>query len=452
MSLKKEMLEEPNHIDELFNDFLHDYEENVPHFIWNNVKDELNARKKIRILQRLRTIAASVALLAAFGLGYYISNPGTIKKIKTVADTGHKLLIEDKTNKGDSLELKEEGAIKKQENPQNNELSLSNSINTNHTPATDYEKLGVFDSSYLFRKYNYVISLFKEKNTEQKKSFLAVSEQQSNQLLTDTLLLRKENLHSEDFPSLKENNKKLSAWSFGTKFSPIFSVEEGSTVQAEQTQGVKSGIDQGPDLKPDEKAITSFTGGININYRLNDRISFESGIFYLNKKQSADNLIASQNNEFGNGDFIVHTPGQSIDLQDIGDAHIIKQSYSTSYYNLNASFIANAEYIELPLIIRYKLVNQKLGLDVLSGVSTNFLVGNNSYILSGDNKLWSDNSELSSVLYGATVGLGINYKFYQNFSFNLEPTFKYSFLPENSIFRKYPYSFAVFAGFSYRFK
>ncbi len=450
------MLEEPNHIDELFNDFLHDYEESVPHFIWNNVKDELNARKKIRILQRLRTIAASVALLVAFGLGYYISNPGAIKKIIPLADTGHKLLIEDKTsNQGDSLELEESDAIKKQEKTQNSKkskLSFNKDLNTNHLPVTNYEKFGIFDSSYLFRKYNYITNLFKKNKTEHKKSLLAESGQKSNQLLTDTLLLRKENLRSEGFPSLNENNKKSSAWSFGTKFSPVFSVEESSDAQIEQTQGVKSGIDQGPDLKPDEKAITSFTGGININYQISDRVSFESGIFYLSKKQSANNLIASRNNEFGNGDFVVHTPGQSIDLPDIGDAHIIKQSYSTSYYNLNASFIANAEYIELPLIIRYKLVNQKLGLDVLSGISTNFLVGNNSYILSGDNKLWSNNSELSSVLYGATVGLGINYKLYQNFSFNLEPTFKYSFLPENSIFRKYPYSFAVFAGFSYRFK
>lgn len=452
------MLEEPNHIDELFNDFLHDYEENVPNFIWNNVKDELIARKKLRILQRLRTIAASVALLVSFGLGYYISTPGTLNRFKEIADTGYKLQIKDKsTNLGDSLELKEEDTVvkEKQEEKQilkENKISSTKNFNTNHLPITNYKKFRIFDSSYLFRKYNYIISQFKANKKEHKESLLTESRQKSNQLLTDTLLLRKENLRSEGFPSLNESNKKLTAWSFGTKFSPVFSVEEGSATQTEQTQGVKSGIDQGPDLKPDEKAITAFSGGINVNYQLNDRISLESGLFYLNKKQSADNLIASRNNETGNGDYIVHAPGQSIDLQNIGEANIIKQSYSTSYYNLNASFIANAEYIELPLTIRYKLVNQKLGVDVLSGVSTNFLIGNNSYILSGDNKLWSDNSDLNSILYGASVGLGINYKFYQNLSFNVEPTFKYSFLPENSIFRKYPYSFAVFAGFSYRFK
>jgi hypothetical protein len=449
------MLEEPNHIDELFNDFLHDYEESVPNFIWNNVKDELHARKKMRILQRLRTIAASVALLVAFGLGYYISNPRVIKKIKTVADTGHKLLIEDKSYKGDSLDLQDDEAIKNHEKTQSKEpkLSFDNSSTIQHIPIADYDKFGIFDSSYLFRKYNHVISLFKEKNRKQEKSLLAESGQKSNQLLTDTLLLRKENLRSEGFPSLKENNNKLSAWSFGTKFSPVFSVEEAASPDAtQQTQATKSEINQGVNIDLNEKAVTSFTGGINVNYQLSSRISIESGIYYLNKKQSADNLIAARDAEFGNGDFLVYAPGQSIDLQDIGDAHIIKQSYSTSYYNLNASFIANAEYIELPLIIRYKLVNQKLGLDVLSGLSTNFLVGNNSYIISGDNKLWADDNDLSSVLYGATVGLGINYRFYQNFSFNLEPTFKYSFLPENSIFRKYPYSFAVFAGFSYRFK
>jgi len=446
------MLKEPNHIDDLFNDFLHDYAEDVPTYVWNNLKDDLQARKKLRILNKIRTIAASVALLIAFGLGYYISNLDISKKVANKQNNNFRLFFDNNVSlNGDSLDLKEDDSIEKK----HKEHTIRNKYyyQTSKNKKNNYSKkeVSIFDSSYLFKKYQYIISLFSEKTEENKKMHLVESGQKSNQLLTDTLLLRKENLRSEGFPSTKTKKKKLSAWSFGTKFSPVFAVEESSG-SGNSTTEIKSAVAGQQDMTPEEKPLTTFSGGININYRINKRISFESGLFYLSKKQSTDNLIASQNTEFGGNNFEVYTPYQSINLQNIGDADVMKKSSSSTLYNLDADYVSNAEYIELPLIIRYKILNQKFGLDLMSGVSTNFLVSNNSYIISGDNKLWSDNPELNSVYYGATIGLGINYQFYQNFSFNLEPTFKYAFLSENSIFRKYPYSFAVFAGFSYRFK
>ncbi len=437
------MLEEPNHIDDLFNDFLHDHEENVPFYVWNNLKEELKARKRFRILQRLKMLAASVALLISFGLGYYVSDIETTHS-KSLSNTNRKIFFREYLNTlEDSLNFIEETSIKKEKLQKKKEkISIDNNQNK--------KDADVFDTSYLFRKYKYLLSFFSEKEKGRKN--IAENTQKPNQLLTDTLLLRKENLQTEGFPSLKTEKEKQSAWSFGTKFSPVFAVEE-SGGSNQSTSNIKSEVNSGiKDIKPDEKPVTSFTGGINVNYQLNERFSIESGLFYLNKRQTADNLIASKDDEFGNSNYIIYTPNQSIPMQDIGNANVLKQSYSRTYYSLDASYITNAEYIELPLILRYRIINQKLGLDVLSGISTNFLVNNNSYILSNNAKLWSDNSDLSPVLYGATLGFGLNYRFYQNFSFNLEPTFKYSFLPENSVFRKYPYSFAVFAGFSYRFK
>jgi len=149
----------------------------------------------------------------------------------------------------------------------------------------------------------------------------------------------------------------------------------------------------------------------------------------------------------------VYTPGGTQSIQQINNKSVLMSSLSMTYYALDANYVLNAEYVELPLIIRYKLIDQKVSLDVLSGVSTNFLVKNNTSIILNNQELWSgQNEDINSILYGATFGLGVNYNFYQNLTFNVEPTFKYSILPENSAFSQYPYSFAVFAGFSYRFK
>ena len=157
--------------------------------------------------------------------------------------------------------------------------------------------------------------------------------------------------------------------------------------------------------------------------------------------------------EFGGDEVTVYTPSGIQSISHTNDELALKGSLSTTYFALDANYITNAEYIELPLIIRYKLIDQKISLDVMSGFSTNFLVKNSTSIISNNQELWSgENVDLNSILYGATFGLGVNYNFYQNLTFNLEPAFKYSILPENSVFSKYPYSFAVFAGFSYRFK
>jgi len=118
-------------------------------------------------------------------------------------------------------------------------------------------------------------------------------------------------------------------------------------------------------------------------------------------------------------------------------------------------YVSNYEYLELPLVLRFRVVDQKLGFDVLSGISTDVLIGNKSSIVQNDINLWEGSVEqqISPLLYNATLGFGLNYNFYQNFSFNLEPTFKYSIIqPETSSALRYPYNFAVFAGFTYRFK
>ncbi len=460
------MLKNKNKIDELFNDFLYDYKEEAPNFVWNNLKTELKIKKRLRVLYQIKAVAATVALLITFGLGYSVSDLkiSKIGKAKTLRQD----IINIFSNKtprlsGDSLNTNETDdlpdkkfVVKQKEDLQKYATDLKKT--DLKFRIANYEKIRIYDTNQLYRKYQINNEFFVLLNKEYKKNEIlalnSLSGQKSNQLLTDTLLLEKENLPEGGF-LLQKEDKKVSAWSFGTKFSPIFLIGNNSSSEdANVNEGIKSSVkSNAPNVNAKEKPLTSYSGGLNINYHVSRRLVVESGIYYSQRKQGADNLIGSQDTEFGGNDFTVYTPGGMRTVEPTVDGSVLRSAYSTTYYSLNANFVSNAEYIELPLILRYKLVDQKISLDVMSGVSTNFLVNNSSTIQSGDQKLWSgQNSDLSSVLYGATVGLGVNYNFYQNFAFNLEPTLKYSILPESSILRKYPYSFAVFAGFSYRFK
>ncbi|RLD81518.1 MAG: hypothetical protein DRJ07_09190 [Bacteroidetes bacterium] len=461
------MLENQNKIDDLFNDFLHDYEEEVPSFVWNNLESELKAKNRLHVLYYVKAVAASVAMLITFGLGYFVSDIDLNKnnKAKTLQQEKNKLFSSENSRpSSDSLErvetdkLPDESVVKKQKEDLYKyaiELKESDFM----FQIANYEKIRIYDTNQLYRKYQFIDEIFTSKfdalEENQKLIVNNSSDRKSNQLLTDTLLLEEENLHDGGF-LLKNDNKKVSAWSFGTKFSPVFSMGDNASQESSNVNndGIKSAVrsDQ-PDVNSEEKPLTSYSGGVNVNYHLSKRFSIESGVFYAQKRQGTDNLIGSQDSEFGRDELTVYTPTGTRSIDPINNGSVLRSSYSTTYYTLNANFISNAEYIELPLIIRYKLIDQKVSLDVMSGFSTNFLVNNSSSILLQDQELWSgENENMNTILYGATVGLGVNYNFYQNFAFNLEPTFKYSMLPENSVFRKYPYSFAVFAGFSYRFK
>ena len=454
------MLKEREHIDNLFADHLYNYEENAPSYIWNNIQSDIKRTKRLKKYSKIRAIAATVALLLTFGIGYYSSDYTLRKKYEARYLSGNHVnkFSSDKNqfpedSVGSSFDDSAVYAVSNEK---------SNTSITTENLVDDYNKetRGLLYKLYDLSKEIFFNNPKDELNTNQ----LAQGKQDRkentpNQLLIDTLLIEKENLQEGGF-LLSEKNEKRSSWSFGTKFSPVYSMAEnsGSTDQS-QSQSLKSAVNNDrPNTEAVEKAIMSFSGGVNVNYHLSKRWSLESGLFYSQRKQTAENLVGSAMTGYEE-EMMVYTPGGAKFLQgepngmEMGGSEVIGTSRDETFYSLNMDYVSNFEYIELPILVRYKIVDRKLGLDVLSGVSTNFLIGNNTSITSEESKLWSgETDDVNPLLYNATFGLGLNYNFYRNFSFNLEPTFKYSIVPTSTSLTRYPYSFAVFAGFSYRFK
>ncbi len=457
------MLKDREHIDNLFAEGLHDYEEKAPSYLWNNIQADIKQSKKVHRYSKIRAIAASVALLMTFGLGYLSSDYALRKKYEAKYLKGNKQSIIDSERSiraEDSVSSITDDTviIPVEDNEQNKTKIVANN--------TKIEDKGSQESGILYKLFNLSKEIFfiegdNKLNTNQ----LAYEDKSSeenipNQLLIDTLLLGKENLHEGGF-LFNEKSKSKSNWSFGTKFSPVYSMAENNSDNStvEQTRSLKGAVkDERPDTKTAEKSLLAFSGGVNVNYHLSKRWSLESGLFYSQRKQMAENLVGSSMSGYEE-EMMVYTPGgerfvQSEVSNEANVPEVIGTSRDETYYSLNMDYISNFEYIELPLLVRYKIVDRKLGLDVLSGVSTNFLIGNKTSIISDDSDLWSgETDDVSPLLYNATLGLGLNYNFYRNFSFNLEPTFKYSIVPSStSVVARYPYSFAVFAGFSYRFR
>jgi hypothetical protein len=112
------------------------------------------------------------------------------------------------------------------------------------------------------------------------------------------------------------------------------------------------------------------------------------------------------------------------------------------------------DYLEVPLTLKYKIIDRKLDFSLLGGLVTNFLVGNKITLSqNGDTRDFGKTTGINQVNYLGSVGLGFEYPVVHNFAFSIEPRFRYYLNPldNSSQINVHPFSFGFFAGISYFF-
>ena len=111
-------------------------------------------------------------------------------------------------------------------------------------------------------------------------------------------------------------------------------------------------------------------------------------------------------------------------------------------------------YLELPLIIRYKVIDQKVGLNFSGGLSYGYLLDNFAYANDGANMIPVGHTEGVNIHnISSQLGLGMEYNISTNISFNLEPVFRYYVTPVSSLSGTLykPYSVGFFSGVFFKF-
>jgi len=120
----------------------------------------------------------------------------------------------------------------------------------------------------------------------------------------------------------------------------------------------------------------------------------------------------------------------------------------------NAQFTQNFDYLEIPMILRYTLIDSKFNVEMIGGFSSNLLVGNQTY-MEGSNyrSLVGKTMDMQTFNYSGTLGLGLKYGLSKRIFLNVEPRMKYflNSLNSNSSVTYKPYTIGVFTGLSYQF-
>jgi hypothetical protein len=223
-----------------------------------------------------------------------------------------------------------------------------------------------------------------------------------------------------------------------------------------------------------EKSLVSYSGGFSFSYKLNRKLSIQSGIYYSSVGQE----ISGINSYAGFGKFVTTKSSRNFEVLTSsgniypvnGDIYLSDRNltdrvltlYTLDVFDpdksglqyLNSSLFQDFRYLEMPIMMRYKLIDRKFDLNLVGGISYNLLVNNSVFTyVNGDKFNIAYTEGLNPSAFSSSFGMGMEYNLSEKFSFNLEPTFRYYLSPlgEQIWTDIHPYSFGIFTGISYKF-
>ena len=468
-------MKEEKHSDQIFRNKLENYSVDPPEHIWTGVQEQLLRNKKSRRIIYTRWISAAAAILLAFLGGWYFNhNADTTQTI--TSEKSNIQPTENNRNKETEPELKNVEPVK------NKQEFIASAVKKEKT-ETDINKQTVA-SLKPEAKVNVTSSENRSRETlnfkelegrepdfifnEKRKIKLPQNHQFSTSMNdlteTDRVLIAS---NTADYKNLKNENKH---WKLGMMVSPGYSSQVANHSDGYSTNMIYS----------TNSGSANVTGGISVQVKTSKRISVESGVYYDKNGQKEEQLfqffgMAKQNEpiEMSPGDaaFSGNTAVKDSRVALNSNAGVIaldNYAYGLEVSGNMESLVSEAanayvtsgevsqvfDFIQIPLYLRYKVVDSRFDVEMIGGFNAGMLVGNNAYI---NNDFGSQNigktKDISPFSVSGTLGVGLNYKLSNHFSIGAEPRFNYflSSINKNPDVSYKPYRIGFYTGIYYEF-
>jgi hypothetical protein len=440
------MSEKGANIDLLFRNGLKDFEVLPPQGVWDNIHPAIKSRSQNFIF--IRTAAAIAVLLTVSFFTYRWSREITIRNMGALGAYNNPVPADitplQNYNTSNSP-LKNTTKVKSENNSVTETVVQSDNFQVPALGDTPEQILTFTDSKSL--KFDY--------NREDEKTFLTPYRNASANTA---------NIKYPQLPFLPENivAKPVLRWSVAAMASPTYysSFNSGSDELSKQ-------------MTESEQPLFSYSGGVAFAYRINKRFSIQSGLYYSSLGQKVDGISSYngfQKYDVTKGDHnfevlttngTVYTSNPDVFLSATGSERVITvytndvfDPKKASLQPVSTSLNQNFSYLELPVLLKYKIVDKMIGINLIGGLSYNLLVNNSVYTTIDGNKYSIGKTQgLNPLTLSSSLGMGMEYNISNKFSFNLEPTFRYYLNPISVTTGSFihPYSFGIFSGISYKF-
>jgi len=393
-------------IDRLFQENLKDYEVSPPNKVWNAIEKQLAAPSKKRrtpIWIKISSIAALLVLFFSVGTIYFL--PKSIFTNNTISKNIKQPIV---------LEEKD---------------STTNAYLTPNLPSTTNNSL-VETTVELNNNINFATlnDDFKQNSEDSTDEQIATKKEKNNYYLADGINLPLQNKVTDKISGEDISNGKFTV---ATIFAPIYinSFGDGSGVDSQFKDNSTSGN-------------SSYSYGVKIAYKLNNKFSVQSGVNLINLGYTTNDIYI--------------TPGVSlVGFSNISSAPITSKTEATlSKGNENSGSLNQVfGYVEIPIEIKYNVVEGKFGVNLVGGFSTLLLNKDEVFVKTNNfSQSLGASNNLRSVNFSGNIGLDLDYSIRKNLYINVSPMFKV----QTNTFSKnagsiQPYYLGVYTGLNYKF-
>ncbi|WP_319502007.1 hypothetical protein [uncultured Draconibacterium sp.] len=469
-------------IDDSIREKLDGFSAAPPSHVWDTIQSQLDGQRKKRRMAYAGWISAAAVVVLAFLAGWYFSGKSIIEE-PTMAQ------------QQTAPEKTQEPAV----TPQDNSIEIEvdqlagaqdiNSTQTNATQSISEDKMLAEVELPTKRNESETDQVFSARTEEDysllerieaifttKQSNVSLAEK-SNAFQIEKSFAADEMLIAANLRSLNEQKQQEHGWIVGAQITPGYSSHSASHNDS-YARNMTYESDNGG---------SNIGGGISVQYKTSKRLRVESGIYYAKDGQKADNsfnLFASDkdmlygaapdasydglNTGFSN---LVQTGRSEGGIAMNSTAGVIEMKTTPQGANISANlensndvtaqrlysdgeFSQVFEFVEVPLYLRYSVLDKKVGVELLGGINAGFVIGNNAYL---DNSYGVQNigstADISTLNFSGTLGVGVNYALGKHFSFALEPRLNYylSSINSNPDVNYRPYRIGIYTGVYYEF-
>ena len=248
--------------------------------------------------------------------------------------------------------------------------------------------------------------------------------------------------------AVAKEEKKGDRWEVTPNVGPVYysSFGNGSSIDPTFADNSQSGD-------------VNFSYGADVSYAISDKLSLRTGIHNVNLSYSTGDIelgsgpvsAALRSVDYGNrsGDVLTAVDKGTIRPAPAGGFGELRPKSTGAEAFINQSI----RYYEVPMELKYALVDSKFGIHMIGGFSTLFLGDNEISVEAGDfRSVLGEANNLNSLSFTTNVGLGFDYKISRRLKFNIEPIFKYQLNPySDSSVDFNPFYMGVYTGLSFKF-
>jgi cytoskeletal protein RodZ len=460
-------------IDQFFRDELKEFSPEIPDGTWERIALSLPVRSKKNILLFWKIAAGIAFVLATGSIATYIilSEPD----INNTSEINNKTTVIPEVNKTKSPIQQEIASVlapspTKVKSKEDAQAVVMEMHPDGAILSDDKIVLNEIQNTVITEKENIVENNVSDSDRVQitqstigDDAIVAIIDNQPDKNSSNTILA--ENI--ANFKAYQEENSKTE-WLIGGQAGPQYSYRNITSSYYDAAAITER--------NNTESGIIAYAGGVNIELQPKGRFSVESGIYYSKigseqvAKRNTQKTILENNstppdswgNEFVSTSISYRFPNSSVKINTTGNSGstLKEQPIGADNYqfdNENSALIPTTryyEYIEIPLIAKYAILDRKIGVHLLGGVSTNLMVNNSGLVDDPDfGPTTIETDDVNNFSFSSTFGLGVSYAITSKINMSLEPQFKYflSKQTHNSYIDVHPYSIGVFTGVKYLF-